>query len=260
MGLVAVGFSLVFVLIGLVVTAFGGRRCYHAWRIWRNDPIPIGDAARESGPVEFEGTVRALDDKNTFLAPFAGEEAVLLTYDVERKERKNRSNSRGSRTTWKTVDSGEVTRPFVVEDDSGRVRIDPEDATIAPKNEEQKTKTGSSLGDRVRLRMSVLTDEFDLSSILPQATGKTRRFTEGHISPGDQIHVYGAAVEAPASPRAEIDGRARNSPDDAVYRLSAGDEATAVRQKMLSGVGLIGFGLVFGGIGAAVGVGPLLGL
>lgn len=252
-------FVLLFVAIGVAITAAGLRRVYHAGLMWRNEPVPISDATRTSAPVEFEGTARPLDEGQTVLAPFEGEEALLFTYEVERKERKNRSNSRGSRTTWKTVASGEVTRPFVVEDDSGGVRVDPEEATIAPANEEQKASTGSALSDRVRLRLSALTEEFDLDSILPQATSKQRRFTEGHIAPGDQVHVYGAAVEQHSTPRGEMDGRVSNSAGKTVYRISAGDEATAVRRKSLGGLGLIAFGLFVAGSSSLGIIGPMLG-
>lgn len=241
--------GLVFVGFGLVAVGAGGLKVRDAVRIWRSDPVPVREVAEATGTDEFEGTVRSIDGE-TFDAPFAGEEAVLATYRVERRE-SNSSNDRGSNSSWKTVTSGEITRPFLVEDATGTVEVDPAGAEISPANEETKTTESTALPDDVRLRLSVLTDEFDLEGVLPQKTSRRRRFSEGHVSPGDSVHVYGTQLAERTPADSQIDARVENSETDSLYQISAGDEWTAVRRNALAGVALVLVGLAFAGFGTA---------
>lgn len=244
--------GLAFAAIGLFVAGLGARKIRDGVRIWRSEPVPIRELGSMGRTAEFEGTVRAISGDHTIEPPFAGEPAVLASYKVERRERSSSSRNSGSRSKWSTVDSGDLRCPFLVEDDTGVAEIDPTDATLSLGNEEVQTTESSALDDDVRLRLSVLTDEYDLDAVLPQATGSRRRFTEGHLSPGDPVHVYGTQV-ASTSPRSRsADVAVEDCEGDTVFQISAGDESAAVRRTIIGGVGLALFGLVFAGAGVFV--------
>jgi hypothetical protein len=235
-------FGVVFVGIGLLCCAGGARKLYNATVIWRNDPVSVQEAARQTGTDEFEGTVRAIDDDHRVDAPFAGEAAVLLNYEVTKREQS------GDNSRQVTVDSGEIRQPFLVEDASGCVEVDPSDADLSI-GKSVVDREDEALADGVRLRLSVLTDEYDLGSILPQATTKTRHFKEGHVAPGDSVHVYGTTATEATPTASRADCLVTGSDTSNLYQISVEDESAAVRQNLLTGTGYLLAGLLFGGLG-----------
>jgi hypothetical protein len=235
-------FGLVFVGIGLLFCAGGAQKFYAAAVIWRNDPVSIQEVTRRTGTDEFEGTVRAIGDEHTVAAPFAGEESVLLSYEVTKREQS------GENTRQVTVDSGEIRNRFLVEDDTGCVEVDPTDADLSL-GKSVVERENDALADEVRLRLSVLTDEYDLSSILPQKTTKTRRFQEGHVATGDSVHIYGTTVTDATPTARQADARVAGSDTSNLYQISVEDESAAVRQNIWRGAGYLVLGLFLGGLG-----------
>lgn len=143
-----------------------------AGRIWSNEPIPAGELHLEDGVVEVQGTAEpvvvedvATDDPVEVTVPgrYSGIDSLAYTWEKKRKKRDIGSDDDNS-DSWSTVVEGEEAVPFYVADDTGRVAVDPEAATLSLKPElENKRRTG-----RYRVR------EY-----------------EGRLRPGDTVHVYG---------------------------------------------------------------------
>lgn len=239
----------IFVLVGLAFVAGGGKQIWSGIQIKRSDPISIREVAQDTGVDEFEGIIEPTEDYGIYQAPFSGGEAVASTYKVERRERKQNSNNNGSNTTWRTETRGELTRPFLVSDETGRVEVDPAGADISPANTDRRHTTGGSLPDAIRLRLSVLTDQLDLSDILAQDKSKKRRYTEGYIGPGDEVHIYGTRLAERTPQDPAVDARVENAPESGIYTISAGTEANTVKRAIGSGIGLAIFGLFFAALG-----------
>lgn len=245
----------IFLLFGLFSVVGGLQKIRQGVIIKRNDPVPIRKAAQDTGVDEFEGVVEMPDGYNSFQAPFSGADAVAATYKVERKERRKRSNGRGSKTTWKTDARGEITQPFVVRDDSGSVEVDPTGADISPTNTKRRHKTGGSLSDDIRLRLSVLTDRLDVGDVLAQNKSKTRRYSEGYLAPGDEVHIYGTRLAERTPHNHAVDARVENA-EEGLYKISAGTEAQTVKRAITYGAGVVMLGMVF----SAIGVGSIVGV
>lgn len=245
-------FGVVFAGAGLYIVFRAVIKFWNAFKIKRSETVPVREAAKQTGTGEFEGVVEATNEYGTFEAPFSGAEAVLSTYEVERRERRRSSRRSGSRTTWKTEATGELTQPFLVSDGSGCVEVDPTGAEIAPTNSETRHETGSSLPNSVRLRLSVLTDRLDLDDVLAQNKSKTRRYSAGYIEPGDAVHIFGTQVadQTPSDP--SVDGRVENAEGERLYRISAGTEADTIQGHAIAGVVYLILGLIFVGVGAFV--------
>lgn len=246
----AIVFGAVFVLIGAGLGWAGAKKFGEAYRIHRNEPVSVREASRETGVDEFEGVVRPVDGE-VFDAPFSGAPAVLSTYEVERRERRSGS-SRSSRNRWRTETTGTIRRPFLVEDETGAVLVDPEGAAVDPADEPVEERTGGSLPEAVRLRLSTLTDELDLADVLAQEKSRTRRYSEGHIGPGDEVHVYGTQVAERTPERRDVDARVESAPDERLFRITAGDEATAIRNAVGAGMVFLLAAIIFGGSGVLV--------
>ncbi|WP_154660514.1 GIDE domain-containing protein [Halopiger goleimassiliensis] len=232
--------GLVFTAVGAVLGGLGVRDLRRSRSIAASDPVPIRDAADASGRVEFEGVARA---GNPFDAPFSGEKAIVATYRVEERH----SSGSDDDERWRTVASGTIERPFVVADDTGRITVDPDGATIDPDGQPrvESVEDGGTLSDAIRLRLSALTDEIDdFESILPDR--RRRRYAEGVIRPGDDVHVYGGQTERVE--REGVDATVTTAAGDH-YRITAGDESDAVSAASRSGIWKIGIGLFAGLLG-----------
>jgi hypothetical protein len=248
---VAAAGGLASVLIGLVILGAGVSKLRDAVEVMGGDPVSIREAAQGTGTSEFEGTVAAIDDQQTFPAPLGGEEAVLADYRVQRPKS---TGGRRQGPNWTTVDSGTITRPFLVTGDTGCVAVDPTGVSVSSGDSSSVTAS-EAYPDDVRLRLSVCADEFDLGAILPQLeTNRARRFVEGYISPGDDVHVYGARVleRTPEHPR--IDARVGASGPDEQYEVTAGSETSAVRSKVGTALLLMFVGVTFVATGLLIAI------
>lgn len=91
------------------------------YRILGTDPVPIGDLSRGNGQtpglVQVRGTT-AIADGRTVRPPFSATDC--LAYEYERLERQE-----GRFSHWEPVAGDEDSVPFLVEDDTGAVQVDP---------------------------------------------------------------------------------------------------------------------------------------
>lgn len=173
------GSETAFGLFVVVMAGAGGWSLYTgtmalvmAGRIWSNDPIPAGEIHLTDGVVEVQGTAEpvvveesATEDPVPVTVPgrYSGIPSLAYTWEKKRK-RRNVSGDDNRSDSWSTVAEGQEAVPLFVADDTGRVAVDPEEATLSLKPElVNKRSTGSY---RVR--------EY-----------------EGRLEPGDTIHVYG---------------------------------------------------------------------
>lgn len=239
--------GVLFVGIGVTLTGVGLRSVRRGRAIGANEPTAIGEAIDATGRIEVEGTVL---DRNTFDAPFSGDRVVLSTYTVEeRKSNENAGTRQTDRNAWRTVARGRIGRSLVIDDGTGRLAVDPAEATIdtGSLSPTESVSEGGELSEATRLRLSALTGEIDdFETILPGS--KRRRYSEGTIEPGSEIHVYGGVVDR-NDPGAGIDATVTGAGDDH-YRITAGDESDAVYSAFRNGFWLVVVGLFFGGFGS----------
>lgn len=218
------------VLIGALVTvaagAFAAYTLYRAAKnlgranaIWSHDPVDAGSVHLEDGVVEVQGTAEPIDE--TLSAPYTGTSSLAYTYEKERKER-NHDSDGGSRTRWRTVESGSARTPFYVTDDTGSVAVDPEGASI------------SLDSDRVG------------------RSGRTRR-SEGRLEPGETVHVYGRKRDGTADGSAPGDDPVYigDGDGDATFTVSDTTETRTIVRYLASGIGGVIFGLVLLAVAAA---------
>lgn len=147
---------------GLVGIRSGGLQLWRAALIARSDPIDAGAVYLADGEVELEGTVEPIE---TTTSRYTNTECVA--YDYELKERERRTARGETVTSYETVESGAVRRPFYLRDETGAVAIDPDGAALS----------------------------LDTETV----SGGHRKRYESRLEPGETVHVYGqqrAAVEA----------------------------------------------------------------
>lgn len=202
---------------GLVAIWWGAVNVRDGFEIWSHDPIDAAAVRHESGVVEVSGTADPLHD--TVTAPYSDEEC--LAYEYKRKERRDDIGDDDDNTSeWRTIDSGDDSVPFLVEDDSGRVPVDPDGADISM----EKRDYSSSMRTKQQ---------------------------ESRLDPGETVHVFGHK-------HTDGDGVLSDQPvhigdgEQVNYRIADTSGSRAVVRLFAKGVGAVAFGAVFLGIAGFV--------
>jgi hypothetical protein len=204
----------------LAVVAFGGAGLVAVWwgavnvrdgfEMWSHEPVDAAAVRHESGVVEVAGTATSLHD--TVTAPYSDEDC--LAYEYERKERRDDLHDEDDNTSeWRTVDSGEDSVPFLVEDDSGRVPVDPDGANVSM-------------------------DERDYSS------GTRTKQIEGRLDVGETVHVFGHKHTDAGGVLADEPVHVGDG-DEVNYRIADTSEGRAVFRLFAKGTGAVVSGAAF---------------
>jgi hypothetical protein len=214
MDLTLVAMSLGAIVVGLGACYQGWRRLEPARHIFRNDPVPIRDLLYREGPVEISGTARVDDDAGTAFAPFSGTDC--LAYEFEAQEYRGG----GQHAHWETVDEGLRAVPFLVEDETAAVSVDPRGADLHLDKEEMTIDPGERPPEQIE-RYIGHTEDLDLQNdtidllVTELNTGNKQRFIERRLDVDESVHVYGDVGRAEA-------GEWGSRTIDAVLQRSAG--------------------------------------
>jgi len=160
---------------------------YGSWRTWRNlgnvrlieDTPTAKIRSAPQGYVELEGLGKLMDGP-PIVAKLSGLPCVWYRYKIEEyvANAGNRNQSR-----WQTIDKGESTETFWLQDDTGRVVVDPEGAEITPRHKDVWRSNSSLSG----IAHSVFMTNF----VTAQRAGGTYRFTEERINSGERLYALG---------------------------------------------------------------------
>lgn len=197
---VIVGVAVIMMLIGAVPIR-------HAFAHWRGTTHPL-DVITD-GPVRVVGTVSTNEDNGSLVSPLSGEDVVLYEYEVQ--EYTDTEECQG----WEPVAGGADAIPFVLEDDSGAVAVDPAGSTLMlgnrtsqhvdlrndPSSGHAKDTTPEGDADQKSLTEEQLvtrhdpgTGQLHVGSVTLQE-GSRYRLKERRIEPGDNLVVTGTAED-----------------------------------------------------------------
>lgn len=246
MDLESLAFGAIFLLIGLAIAVWGVLTLRKWYYVRAGEPISIRDVFHASNPVEVEGTIRPVDEEDVLQSPIMQKPCVAYEYKVEERQRRRRSGkNNGSKTTWKTVDSGENRVPFYLEDDSGRALVRPDGASLSMAKERTRTvEDESALPSGMRGSGGVLS----IGSI--SIGSRPIRYTEKRLDVDDSGYVFGEAIPNPQGVDADVElGDGEETP---MFLVSDTSEGATARRLLLKGVGLAAFGAIFAVAGIAV--------
>ncbi|ERH10410.1 MAG: hypothetical protein J07HX64_02184 [halophilic archaeon J07HX64] len=190
-GVFGVVFWLVQILVSSGVAYYGWRRRAAGSRMSETEISQMSDL--QSGRVAITGTVRPVSDDATVRSPIGQTDAVAFRTAVE--EYVGDSDGGGH---WNRIYNRAEVRPFLVDDETGTVRIDP------PSDTEQRldwhrrnvgvgSEAPAAIQSFVEREQEVEeTNEYELG---PLTLGDRRRYTEGVVEPGERAYVLGSARE-----------------------------------------------------------------
>lgn len=240
----------------------GGRRLRTTYHILRNDPLDVHSVNGHRGPVEVEGQAVPDEDRGTVTAPFTGATCLAYTYEVEELR------SSGKNSSWHTLDEGQAGVDFLVDDGTGRVRVDPQGADIRLDGDSVTVSPGDELPDRLA-RYVESTEAVDKQDgtvnllVTEVNTGNKQRFTERRLDVGETVYVYGQATRGPSTGwgSSVVDAVIGDGNAIPTFVVSDTDErGTAWRfargglWRVTVGLGILGFGAVAWGSAVLAGV------
>ncbi len=172
--------------IGLVVAVLTAGSAYCSWRTWRHvshirlieDTPTCKIRSAPQGYVELEGLGKLMDGP-PIIAKLSGLPCVWFRYKIEEYV----ATGKGNEHRWETIDKGESTDTFWLQDDTGRVVVDPEGADVTPRYKDT-WRSGSSLSGIAHVT-------YVKSFISSRASGGNYRFTEERINSGERLYALG---------------------------------------------------------------------
>jgi LemA protein len=220
--------------LGAVALVVGGGFGLQMWRRrWLIADLPTSDAAHVFvGVNEVVGRAVAVD--LPVVAPYSAVECVWYRSLLEQEVRDERGQS-----SWKTVGDESSSAPFWVEDDTGRVLIRPEGASVYPDDRIRDDHAGRPGRHSSLSLLQTLAGAGTLGG-LDGAGAARHRSTEWVIRPGDPIYVLGEAslrtdaVALEFAPCDEGSTRPRRS-----VLVAAGDEHRVARRTGWQAVALL---------------------
>ena len=203
----------------------------------------------------FSGTVVEAEDGRTVEGPFSGRQSVALAYQVL-EERASRGWWLFGPTLWaptsfEPIDGGAVAEPFLLDDGTGRVRVDPAGATfrLEPDTTVQ-VEGGETPPERIRryIDANADVDDEELSVSLGPiewGVGDDRRYVERRLEPGDEVLVCGAARDA----RGAVGAVQAVIDSGAPFLLADADRRTVARRLLIGGPFAVGVSLALIAVG-----------
>ncbi|KPN30358.1 hypothetical protein SY89_01087 [Halolamina pelagica] len=195
-----------FLLAGVLVWLGAAPAPLTGLRLLRMPDRPVSDLLGDRPDRAcFSGTVVEAGDSRTVEAPFSGRSAVAMAYQVLEEESSGLwwlGFPFGTMTSFEPIDGGAVASPFLLDDGSGQVRVDPSGATFRLEPDTViGVKGGDTPPERIR-RFIDSNDDVDDEDVsvglgpIEWGVGTDRRYVERRVEPGDGVLVCGAARDA----------------------------------------------------------------
>ncbi len=175
--------------VGFGVALLAAGCAFTSWRTWRNvshirlieDTPTAKIRSAHQGYVELEGTGKLMDGP-PIIAKLSGLPCVWFRYQVEELVRTHHKGHTQAR--WNVVEQGESTETFWLQDETGRVVIDPEGADVTPRHKD-RWRSGSSLGGIARQPAGA-------ARLFATNVGHGKyRLTEERINNGERLYALG---------------------------------------------------------------------
>jgi len=249
------GFSMIFVLVGLFIANKGRKLRGRGKMIEETETTKIRQL--KPGKAEVKGTARATEGSSTLESPIHHKEALATRVMVE----EYRSNSDGG-GSWESIYDETESVPFVVDDGTGEVRVEPplsSGTNLNPELERERVGGGEEPSEKVKrfIEREEGVGSASKGSIGPLDFGERRRYSEGVIEPGENVYVLGRARkdEAGWGERGYVIDETTASGE---FVLSDKSEEQLVKEGKWGGILLLVFGVVFALFGTGFVVFPWL--
>lgn len=136
------------------------------------------------GRAEIQGTAKVLDD--VLSQPFEDGTCLYYSWEVEAY-----TGSGGNSKSWSRVDRGKDVVPFLVEDETGAIRVTAREYATWELSDDLTTETVVDQHEEPPAEVAAFLEQ---QGIDPTPSVK-RRYTQSVYRPGDRAYVFGEARE-----------------------------------------------------------------
>lgn len=196
---------------GLYAIYWGWTR-YRRYRLVRDTPTAKARSVAV-GRAELEGRARPAD--GALSAPFSEEACLYADWEIE----EYRYDADDNRHEWVTIADGELTVPFYLEDDTGRILVEADRGADFDLSDDYRTEytVGGTESPPAAIAAFIEAErgDVDLTTVLGDAVGSVaevftddgrighssnrRRYTQTILPAGEPIYVFGSAQPVPVS-------------------------------------------------------------
>ena len=219
--------SLVVFFVGAVLLSRGSIS-FKRYNFVRETPTSDAADVSPGEKVELYGKA-TVSDQGTHKAPFTDDECLVCEYEIIEKPGKD-----------EVVESGTAGMLFYVDDGTGKVLVDPDEAELY-----------MPLDTQVEVRSKRLPDEITRGYVDVGVNETRTEYRGQYLKPGENVYVYGDAV---ASDEHEVVVKRRNK--DSAFLMTDSSEGE-LRKSLLSkavSYGAVGVVLVSIGMGVVFSV------
>jgi len=217
-------------IAGIIVFIIGGglfwlskKQQATSTAMQQSKAVPINQLQANT-QAEVQGTVVA---KNPLTTPFSNRECVYYEYEVEKEVRERNAEGR-LETDWETVEKDDKKIPFAIEDKTGTVMVNPEGATIEPRDlGEQRFRRGERFGSDI------------LKNILSSISDANMRANEKALLANEPAYIFGNVTEGPNGPEFKKGGKEFLISHKSEEEVQKSTARTATVMKVLGIIGLI---------------------
>jgi hypothetical protein len=186
------GDPIVWALIGVPAGLFFFIKGFGKWSHYNtitNTPTSKVEAIA-AGFVEVYG--EGIPKGDYLISPFSGEQCVFYKYTIEEYR------SHGKHSSWDVINKGQSNAPFFVQDETGKIEVDPTDAEFEVVD---KRQFYTNPGDETPLNIKLFINKIGVGENTPlihmgpiHIGANRRRYTEYIIEKGQKVFVTGTAV------------------------------------------------------------------
>lgn len=198
--------------VGGLFAIYWGWTRYRRYRLVRDTPTAKARSVAV-GRAELEGRARPAD--GALSAPFSDEACLYADWEVE----EYRYDPDDDRHEWVTIASGELTAPFFLEDDTGRILVKGDEGAEFDLSDDHRTVHTVSGNESPPAAIEAFIEaeqgDVDLTTILGDGVGSVaevftddgrighssnrRRYTQTILPTGERTYVFGSAQPVPVS-------------------------------------------------------------
>lgn len=204
-----------------------------AYHVLTNDPVGVNEVPSQSGPIEIEGTAAVATDHGTVRTPVTDTECLVYEYEVQ----ETAPSDDGGLRNWETLDDGNDAVPFLLEDDTGAVIVDPAGADHRFEEHGMEFTPGEKPPRRIARRITS-PDETDSQDgteapiVADFDYEETQRLIERRLGIGEEVYVHGDVDRDVTTEwgTAAIDASIKDGADTPVFIVADSSEHGAAWQ------------------------------
>ncbi|MFC1687557.1 GIDE domain-containing protein [Patescibacteria group bacterium] len=220
--------GIVVIVVGGLLLLFANKQKQTSDAMQKQKAVPTNQL-QSNMQAEVQGNVVT---QNPLKTPFSDRECVYYEFEVEKEVRRRGRGTDGRPTTetdWETVEQDKKMIPFFIEDSAGKVAVNPEGATIEPRDlGEQRFRRGERFGN-----------DF-LRNLLSSVSDANMRASEKALFTGESAYVFGHVTEGAQGLEFNKSGKEFLISHKSEEQVQKSTARTATTMKVLGFIGLLG--------------------